>query len=112
MRNRRLHGLKFRRQHVLYGFIADFYCPALSLVLEIDGTVHTTPSQIEYDRQRTTILEGHGLTVIRVKNEDVNEAALSRLVSQALSGREDVASPPNHQRASPLSRSPGEGDRG
>jgi very-short-patch-repair endonuclease len=37
---RKLLGLKFRRQHVIDGFIVDFYCPALRLVVEIDGSVH------------------------------------------------------------------------
>ena len=111
LRNRRLLGLKFRRQHPLCGFIVDFYCPTLNLVLEIDGDVHTHPVQIDYDRHRTAVLEGHGLTVIRITNDDVNEATLQHLITPLLPNG-TPHHPPNPPREFPLSRSPGEGARG
>ena len=49
LRNRRILGLKFRRQHTLHGFIVDFYCPQLRLVLELDGAGHDHPAQTGYD---------------------------------------------------------------
>ena len=49
LRNRRCLGLKFRRQHVIRGFIVDFYCPELRLAVEVDGTVHRGRTQAEYD---------------------------------------------------------------
>src|SRR5262245_2381899 len=50
VRDRRFAGLKFRRQHRLLRFIADFYCPERKLVVEIDGTIHE--GQQEYDAVR------------------------------------------------------------
>ncbi len=45
LRNRRIGGLKFRRQHVIGAFIVDFYCADLRLVLELDGAPHDHPDQ-------------------------------------------------------------------
>ena len=53
------------------GSIVDFYCPKLKLVIEIDGDIHYTENAQEYDRQRTEILEGYGLKVIRFTNQEV-----------------------------------------
>lgn len=71
LRNRRLWGLKFRRQHPIDRFIVDFICMEEKLVLEIDGEIHNAPEQQEYDRKRTIILEGYGLKVIRFTNHEV-----------------------------------------
>jgi len=69
LRRNQLDGLHFRRQQVLFGFIADFYCHATGLVVEVDGDVHET--QVEADAERTEILESKGFLVHRVSNEDV-----------------------------------------
>ena len=77
VRNRRLDGKKFLRQHkIIYEnsfdsfqfFIADFYCAEEKLILEIDGEIHD--SQKEYDLWRTSVLEELGLRVLRIKNEE------------------------------------------
>src|SRR2546429_1333454 len=60
LRNRRMLGLKFRRQHVIAGFIVDFYCAELRLVLEIDGSGHSGGAQSDYDAARTANLEARG----------------------------------------------------
>src|SRR5512133_4302682 len=73
LRNRNLHGLKFRRQHPILFYIADFYCHELRLVVEVDGTIHFTPSQIEKDKKRTANLEANGIRVVRFTNEQVLE---------------------------------------
>ena len=70
LRNRRLLGLRFRRQHVLHGFIVDFYCPALKLVLEVDGNPHDDATQASYDDARTAWLKSAGYRLIRVRNRD------------------------------------------
>ncbi len=54
-------NLKFRRQHVIEGFVVDFYCHDLRLAIEIDGKVHDR--QREYDEIRQTLIEGEGLPV-------------------------------------------------
>ena len=65
-------GFKFRRQHSIGGFIADFYCPAKKLVIEIDGPEHLQKDVVEYDKTRTVFLEGLGIKVIRFSNLNVN----------------------------------------
>jgi leucyl-tRNA synthetase len=79
LRNRRLLGFKFLRQHpVIFSqinnrksfYIADFYCAEKKLVVEIDGLIHT--SQIEEDKARDIVMNEIGLQVIRITNEEVN----------------------------------------
>ncbi|MFQ5610590.1 MAG: endonuclease domain-containing protein [Anaerolineae bacterium] len=69
LRNKQLNGFKFRRQHPLGPFIADFYCPACRLVVEIDGDIHDL--QPERDAARTERFEQYGYRVIRFRNEQV-----------------------------------------
>ena len=79
LRNRKLQGVKFLRQHpFIYSynkrpryFIADFYCAEKKLVLELDGEVHD--SQKEYDEQRDLILTQLGLKVLRIRNTELND---------------------------------------
>ena len=69
LRNKQLKGLKFRRQHPLGPFIADFYCAARRLVVEIDGDIHDL--QPERDAARTEQFEQYGYRVIRFRNKQV-----------------------------------------
>ena len=71
LRNRKLNGLKFRRQHPLDKFIVDFYCNEKKLVVELDGGVHNEKINREYDEARTAILAGLNVIVLRFKNEEV-----------------------------------------
>jgi len=73
LRCRRLNGLKFRRQQVIRGFIADFYCEAAKLVLEIDGRVHEKSVQKKIDRLKDEVFRLVGLYVHRVSNKQVLE---------------------------------------
>ena len=70
LRNRRC-GYKFRRQHPVAMFIADFYCAIAKLLIEIDGDSHFEADQPEYDKARTEYLEELGYRVIRFTNNDV-----------------------------------------
>ncbi len=81
LRDRRILGVKFRRQHRIRGFVVDFYCHELRLVLEIDGPVHHTTEQKAYDAERTAILEGLGLRVVRIPNETVARETLLAVLS-------------------------------
>lgn len=74
IRARRLNGLKFRRQHPLGRYIADFYCAEKRLVVELEGKVHELKDQKEYDKIRQETIEAMGLTVLRLKNEEVLDA--------------------------------------
>jgi very-short-patch-repair endonuclease len=71
LRNRKLGKLKFRRQHPIDKYIADFYCHELKLIVEVDGEIHQTKEQAEYDALRTNDLESLGLSVIRFTNDQV-----------------------------------------
>jgi very-short-patch-repair endonuclease len=71
LRNNRLNGLKFRRQHPLGMFIADFYCHQKRLIIELDGGIHDIPEQKEYDEGRTFLLEEKGLRILRFRNEEI-----------------------------------------
>ena len=73
LRNRKLNGLKFRRQHPLDKFIVDFYCNERRLVVELDGGVHYEKINKEYDEARTGMLAGLNIIVLRFKNEDVTK---------------------------------------
>ena len=87
LRNRGILGFKFRRQHVLQGFIVDFYCASLRLVLELDGAPHDNPAQASYDAARAVSLEAHGYRVRRLPNRDVSREGLERLLQPYLSRR-------------------------
>lgn len=63
--------IRFLRQRPIDNFIVDFYCAKLRLVIEIDGETHFTDEAKIYDSQRTLILEGYGLQVIRFTNQQV-----------------------------------------
>ena len=86
LRGRRVLGLKFLRQHPLflridggeYFFIPDFYCHEKSLALEIDGPIHKRRSN--HDNFRTELLNNVGVTVYRIRNEDV-ETNLTQVMS-------------------------------
>ena len=69
--NNQLGGFKFRRQHPISLYIADFYCHKLKLIIEIDGGYHFTKKQIPKDEERTKILEFNGVNVIRFSNDEV-----------------------------------------
>lgn len=71
LRNKKMDGFRFRRQHPVDEFIVDFFCYETNLVIELDGEVHLDAAQIERDVERTRILNCHGLKIIRFKNEEV-----------------------------------------
>ena len=80
LRRRQILGLKFRRQHVLDGFILDFYCPVLRLVIELDGAGHRETTQSEYDVARDTWLSARGRRVLRLRNSDLTRDRLEVLI--------------------------------
>jgi very-short-patch-repair endonuclease len=68
-----LKDFQFRvfKQRPIHHFIVDFYCPRLKLVIEIDGDSHFTTQSQNYDRERTQLLNGYGLQVVRFTNQEV-----------------------------------------
>lgn len=71
LRNRQIENHKFRRQFSIGNFIADFYCPALKLVIEIDGASHDGEERQSYDRWREKYLASLGIKCLRFTNEEV-----------------------------------------
>ena len=63
-------GYKFTRQKPLLGYIADFYCAELLLIIEVDGSVHDETG--EYDALRSDELRDHGFHLKRYRNEDID----------------------------------------
>ena len=63
---------KFYKQKVIDNFIVDFYCHKYKLVIEVDGSQHFTEEGLAYDEERTQILNGYGLEVIRFSNKEID----------------------------------------
>ena len=73
LRGKQLSNLKFRRQHPIGPFFADFACVSKRLVVEIDGGYHDAIGQSDLDRQ--AYLQHHGWEVMRVADEEVEKDA-------------------------------------
>lgn len=71
LRNRKLRGIKFRRQHPVKNFILDFYSHECDLAIEVDGEYHNEKEQNDYDVGRTYELDELGISVIRFSNNEV-----------------------------------------
>ena len=71
LRDKQLDGIKFRRQHIIDKYIADFISLENKLIVEVDGSIHQLPENKENDRQRTERLNELGFTVIRFTNNEV-----------------------------------------
>ena len=66
-----IQGVRFKRQHPVLYFIADFYCHKAKLIVEIDGDYHLEPGQYQYDVSRDMELELLGVKVLRFSNKQV-----------------------------------------
>jgi very-short-patch-repair endonuclease len=71
LRAGRFQKLKFFRQYGIGGYIADFYCPAEKLVIEVDGGQHFDKAAMEYDDEREKYMEALGIKTIRFNNHEV-----------------------------------------
>jgi len=80
LRDRRLSGLKFRRQHTIDRYVADFYCAHARLVVEVDGGVHD--ARVAEDAYREQVMASHGVRTLRVTNDQIinNIDAVLRLI--------------------------------
>ncbi len=81
LRTNKLNSLHFRRQQIIDGYFADFYCHQCSLIVELDGGIHEF--QKDYDAERAAHLIARGFRIIRFKNEDISEnlpVVLKRIV--------------------------------
>ena len=71
LRGKKCDGFKFRRQQIIDGFIADFFCAETNLVVEADGEVHDYSEQQEIDAHRQRVFAIRGVKVLRFRNEDI-----------------------------------------
>ncbi len=71
LKNKQLEGFKFRRQHIIGSFIADFVCLSQQLIIEVDGLIHQLTENQLSDKDRTEWLESNGWRIIRFTNENV-----------------------------------------
>ena len=65
------HGVKFRNQHPVGSFVADFYCHRAKLIVEVDGIAHDMGERPERDEARNRWMREHGLMVVRIPATDV-----------------------------------------
>ena len=103
LRHRYLGGHKFRRQHPIDRYILDFYCPELKLCIEVDGQSHDTDASVLYDATRTRKLAACGVTVVRLRNDHIDEQADGAwsLIVAAVEEAMRVRSPHRESRPSP-----------
>ena len=95
-------GLRFRKQHPIGDYRADFYCAAAKLVIEVDGIVHDMGDRPERDTARTAALEARGYRMLRVpasnvlKNADDAAASIVAYAARPLHHPSD-GSPPRER---------------
>ncbi len=84
LRSRQVGGAKFRRQHLIGGYIVDFCCPERRVVVEVDGSQHATAA--EAHRRRTAFLARHGYRVLRFWDHEVlsNTDSVLEQITEAL----------------------------
>ncbi len=84
----RKSGHKFRRQHPIGPYIADFACVKAKLIVEVDGATHWSAEQRAHDARRSAFLEERGWRIVRVTNPDVytNLDGVARLIIARLGG--------------------------
>src|SRR5665213_168750 len=71
LRNGKLLGLKFKRQHSIGNYIVDFFCSGARLIIELDGPVHLEKEQNEKDKARDENMKEMGFKVLRFSNDEV-----------------------------------------
>ena len=82
-------GVKFRRQHPIGKYIADFYCHSIKLIIELDGKYHHTRKQLELDKHRDNAMEELGIQILRFSDDDVLndiDSVVTKIKSIALRG--------------------------
>ncbi len=93
-------GVKIRRQQIIEGFIVDFYCEKVGLVIEVDGPVHTIPERVAIDVHRKKVFAEKGLMELRFTDQQVFngidtviskiKACISRCIREKVNAIEDA----------------------
>jgi len=95
LRNRKFADYKFRRQHPIDPYVLDFYCPALKLTIELDGSGHDSRLRQIHDKRRERFLTGQGIAIVRFWNHQVREELDSVLEAISLALEERALSNPS-----------------
>src|SRR5213592_2335171 len=113
LRGQRLGGNSFRRQHPVGPYIADFYCHAARLIVELDGGQHSDPEAVAYDERRAAAMSAQGIDVIRFSDVDAlkDSEAVARAILAKVERRVGHSPPPVGHSPPPLPSPgvPGEG---
>ncbi|WP_246186282.1 DUF559 domain-containing protein [Phnomibacter ginsenosidimutans] len=93
LRNRKLDGYKFRRQHPVLFFIPDFVCLEKKLIIELDGSVHRDPDNAKADFFRACHLSEHGYGIMRFWNSEIekNQITVLEKIRNRLAAIDSVA---------------------
>jgi len=96
LRAGRLEGMKFRRQHPMGQYIADFVCLERKLIIELDGSQHALPEELLKDRQRSEWLEKEGYSVLRFLDNEAltNTEGVLEVIRERLYRTPAPQSPP------------------
>ena len=96
LRAGRFEGIKFRRQHPIGQYIADFVCLERKLIIELDGGQHALSDEILKDRQRDAWLEKEGYSVVRFWDNEVltNTSGILEAIRERFHGTPSPQSPP------------------
>ena len=73
LRNKQILGFRFKSQHPIAAYVADFYCHKVKLVIEVDGKNHELQQQGLHDKIRSEEMNGLKLTIIRFTNREVED---------------------------------------
>jgi very-short-patch-repair endonuclease len=114
VRDSRLDGLRFRRQHPIDRYFADFACESLRLVIELDGKIHDEDDQHLHDYHRQQEIETLGWFVLRFTNDQVTSSlptVLDAIRAQAKLAGAVTPHPPTDCVGGPLPLPQGEGTR-
>ena len=83
LKEKKLDGKRFTKQHSINNYIVDFYCASERLIIELDGEVHNNPVSEAYDDARTAYFQQMNYSVIRFENKlvfDQLEAVLQEIM--------------------------------
>ena len=85
LKRKQLGGYKFRRQYSIGGYVVDFYCPRLRLVIEVDGPSHFINNEaVKNDQERQAFIESFNIKFVRISNNDIYnnlEGVINKLLS-------------------------------
>lgn len=99
LRGKQLEGYKFRRQYGIGRYVVDFYCPKLTLAIEVDGDTHfNTDEALRRDKERQEFIESAGITFLRFISDDVIHN-IDSVIDEILKYLPQAPASNNHPRA-------------